>query len=161
MNNDPVNPFFKKLEAPLKKLSDKHYTKDRQWRYSLEDGGRMRTFDELRANRENSDLSKFVIKKADIDQKVLEQARAVEKRMKRLRMAKLSKDLFDEIVEEMLKEKRSLMEMMAELDVDDQAIFDAQERLAKRSTNANKGASNAPAAAAAKGADKKVAKEKK
>jgi len=40
-------------------------------------------------------------------------------------MAKLSKDLFDEIVEEMLKEKRSLMEMMAELDVDDQAIFDA------------------------------------
>jgi hypothetical protein len=49
-------------------------------------------------------------------------------------MAKLSKDLFDEIVDEMLKEKRSLMEMMAELDVDDQAIFEAQERLAKKST---------------------------
>ena len=40
-------------------------------------------------------------------------------------MAKLSKDLFDEIVEEMFKEKKSMMEMMAELDVDDQAIFDA------------------------------------
>ena len=49
-------------------------------------------------------------------------------------MAKLSKELFDEITEEMLKEKRSLMEMMAELDVDDQAIFDAQERIAKRNT---------------------------
>lgn len=118
----------------------------------------MRTWDELRANRDDCDLSKYVIKKAEIDQKVLEQARAVEKRMKRLRMAKLSKDLFDEIVDEMLKEKRSLMEMMAELDVDDQAIFDAQERIAKRNTNANKGgAEGAPA----KGGDKKVAKEKK
>jgi hypothetical protein len=65
-------------------------------------------------------------------------------------MAKLSKDLFDEIVDEMLKEKRSLMEMMAELDVDDQAIFEAQERIAKKSTLAQKsgGASKAPAAKA-------------
>jgi hypothetical protein len=47
-------------------------------------------------------------------------------------MAKLSKDLFDEIVEEMLSEKRTIMEMMAELDVDDQSIYDAQERIAKR-----------------------------
>ena len=72
---------------------------------------------------------------------MLEQAKAVEKRLKRLRMAKLSKDLFDEIVEEMLKEKRTLMEMMAELDVDDQAIFDAQERIAKRNTLTTKGGS--------------------
>ena len=40
-------------------------------------------------------------------------------------MAKLSKDLFDEIIEEMMSERKSMMEMMAELDVDDQAIFDA------------------------------------
>lgn len=85
----------------------------------------MRTWDELVATRENSDLSKFVIKKDDIDQSVLEQAKAVEKKLKRLRMAKLSKDLFDEIIDEMLKEKKTLMEMMAELDVDEQAIFDA------------------------------------
>lgn len=84
-------------------------------------------------------MSDYIITKAAIDQKVLEQAKAVEKRLKRLRMAKLSKDLFDEIVEEMLKEKRSLMEMMAELDVDDQAIFDAQERIAKRNTLTTKG----------------------
>jgi hypothetical protein len=90
---------------------------------------------------------------------VLEQAKAVEKRLKRLRMAKLSKDLFDEIVDEMLKEKRSFMEMMAELDVDDQAIYDAQERIAKRNTN--KGGETNTAAAAAKGApEKKAAKAK-
>lgn len=40
-------------------------------------------------------------------------------------MAKYSLDLFDEIVEEMFKEKRTLMEMMAELDVDEASIFDA------------------------------------
>ena len=71
-------------------------------------------------------------------------------------MAKLSKDLFDEIVDEMLKEKRSFMEMMAELDVDDQAIYDAQERIAKRNTN--KGVDSA---GSAKGApEKKAAKGK-
>jgi predicted ester cyclase len=48
-------------------------------------------------------------------------------------MAKYSLDLFDEIVDEMIKDKRSVMEMMAELDVEQEAIFEAQERLAKRS----------------------------
>ena len=40
-------------------------------------------------------------------------------------MAKYSLDLFDEIISEMLREKRSFMEMMAELDVDESAIFEA------------------------------------
>ena len=71
-------------------------------------------------------------------------------------MAKLSKDLFDEIVDEMLKEKRSFMEMMAELDVDDQAIYDAQERIAKRNTN--KGGDSAGSAKAAP--EKKASKGK-
>ncbi len=124
----------------------------------------MRTFDELIARREEPQVSDYIITKAAIDQKVLEQAKAVEKRLKRLRMAKLSKDLFDEIVEEMLKEKRSLMEMMAELDVDDQAIFDAQERIAKRNTLTSKGgnekvAEKAPPKGAAS-PEKKAAKAK-
>jgi len=51
----------------LKKLTEKHYTKDRQWRYSLEDGGRMRTLDELIARREEPQLSDYIIKKAEID----------------------------------------------------------------------------------------------
>lgn len=119
VNQDPKNPFFQKLEGPLKKLTTQHYTKDRQWRYSLEEGGRMRTWDELVARREEPKLEDYIIKKGDIDQKVLEQAKAVERRLKRLRMAKLSKEVFDEIIEEMVKDKRTLMEMMAELDVDD------------------------------------------
>ncbi len=119
----------------------------------------MRTWRELVARRDEPQLSDYLIKKAEIDQNVLEQAKAVEKRLKRLRMAKLSKDLFDEIVDEMLKEKRSLMEMMAELDVDDQAIYDAQERIAKRNTNkpAAGGASEEKPAKAAP--EKKAAKK--
>ena len=79
-------------------------------------------------------------------------------------MAKLSKDLFDEIIDEMLKEKRSLMEMMAELDVDDQAIYDAQERIAKKNQLIQKAAGGAavrvasPKAAPAKVDAKKVKK---
>ena len=47
-------------------------------------------------------------------------------------MAKYSQDLFDEIIVEMTREKKSFLEMMAELDVDEQAIFDAQDRIAKK-----------------------------
>ena len=52
--------------------------------------------------------------------------------MKRLRMARFSEDLFDEIVTEMMKEKRTMMEMMAELDVDDEKIVESQQRITNR-----------------------------
>lgn len=119
----------------------------------------MRTFQELIDRREEPRLEDYVIKKAEIDQNVLEKAQAVEKKLKRLRMAKLSKDLFDEIVFEMMKEKRTLMEMMAELDVDDQSIFDAQERIAKKNQSAanNRAAEKKgpPAAGAPPGGEQK------
>ena len=41
-------------------------------------------------------------------------------------MAKYSTELFDEIVLEMMKSKRTIMEMMAELDVDDEKIYESQ-----------------------------------
>ena len=43
--------------------------------------------------------------------------------MKRLKMAKYSEELFDEIIEEMTKEKRVVMEMMAELDVAELTVW--------------------------------------
>lgn len=52
--------------------------------------------------------------------------------MKRLRMAKYSEELFDEIVGEMMKEKRTMMEMMAELDVEEEQIIEAQLRITSR-----------------------------
>ena len=57
--------------------------------------------------------------KAPVDEKIVELARIAERRLKRLKMAKYSKDLFDEIVEEMMREKKTIMEMMVELDCDD------------------------------------------
>jgi len=41
-------------------------------------------------------------------------------------MAKYSYELFDEIVTEMMREKRTMMEMMAELDVEDEKIMESQ-----------------------------------
>ena len=52
--------------------------------------------------------------------------------MKRVRMAKYSPDLFDELVIEMMREKRTMMEMMAELDVEDEKIVESQQRIANR-----------------------------
>jgi len=64
--------------------------------------------------------------KGEVDQTLITRAIEAEKKMKRLRMAKYSTELFDEIVTEMMKEKRTLMEMMAELDVDDEKIVESQ-----------------------------------
>lgn len=52
--------------------------------------------------------------------------------MKRVRMAKYSIELFDELVMEMMREKRTMMEMMAELDVEDEKIAESQQRIANR-----------------------------
>lgn len=113
-------------------MSTKHYTEDRQWRFTLEDGGRLRSLDELIARREEPQLENYIIKKADVDKRMIEQAKAIERRLQRLKLAKLDKNLFDEIIEEMMKDKKSLLEIQAELDVDEQTIFEAQDRIAKR-----------------------------
>jgi hypothetical protein len=47
-------------------------------------------------------------------------------------MAKYSTELFDELVMEMMREKRTMMEMMAELDVEDEKIVESQQRIANR-----------------------------
>jgi hypothetical protein len=62
---------------------------------------------------------------------MIEMAKQAERRLKRLRMAKYSTDLFDEIVSEMMREKKTIMEMMAELDVEENDVYAAQTRLAK------------------------------
>jgi hypothetical protein len=61
--------------------------------------------------------------KAEVDERLIVQAREAEKKLKRLKMAKYSHELFDEIIAEMMREKKTLMEMMAELDCDDTAIY--------------------------------------
>jgi hypothetical protein len=62
INKDPKNPFYQKLDSVLKKLTDKHYTRDRQWRYSLEDGGRWREWKELVARRDDCKFTDSYIK---------------------------------------------------------------------------------------------------
>lgn len=81
--------------------------------------------------REETQYGNQTQTKPDTDESVLEVAREAERKLKRLKMAKYSTELFDEIVKEMMNEKKTIMEMMAELDVEDEAIFSAQTRLAK------------------------------
>ncbi len=118
MNDDEKCPMYKKLTPKIDELVKKHFTKDREWRYSLENRG-MRSLQDLIDRREESKIDDHLIKRAEIDEKILIQAREAEKRLKRLKMAKYSVELFDEIIEEMMRDKKTIMEMMAELDVDD------------------------------------------
>ena len=130
-NTDPKSPFFKKLDDNIKTLKDKHYSANREWRYDAAEG-RMRTLDELVGRREEAKIDDQQQSKGGVDQTMVQRAVDAEKKMKRLRMAKYSVELFDEIVTEMMKEKRTLMEMMAELDVDDEKILEAQQRITNR-----------------------------
>jgi hypothetical protein len=92
----------------------------------------MFTIQELIARREVSKKDDFIISRGKIDQTLVQRAQDAERKMKRLRMAKYSVELFDEIVAEMMKGKRTIMEMMADLDVDDEQILQAQQRITNR-----------------------------
>ena len=70
--------------------------------------------------RDEFKLDDHFIKRDEIDMKILQVAKEAEKRLKRLKMAKYSADLFDEIIEEMMREKKTIMEMLAELDCEEE-----------------------------------------
>ena len=68
----------------------------------------MRTLEELIGRREEARIDDQEISKGGVDQTMVQRAIDAEKKMKRLRMAKYSVELFDEIVTEMMKEKRTM-----------------------------------------------------
>lgn len=131
LNTDPQGPFFQQLDESISKLKERHYTPDRKWRYDFE-GQHLYTLEEMIAKREDSRIDDLYTGKGSLDQTLIQRAIEAERKMKRLRMAKYSVELFDEIVTEMMKEKRTMMEMMAELDVDDEKILESQQRITNR-----------------------------
>ena len=123
------------MQPKIDELLKRHYTEDRRWRYNAEKC-EWRPLQELIDRREEADISKYKQVKADVDESILNRAREAEKKLKRLRMAKYSQDLFDEIIAEMMRDKKTIMEMMAELDADEAAIYASQTRIAKRQQTA-------------------------
>lgn len=100
-------------------------TLNREWRYNF-NAGAFRPLQELIDRREQAEQDSVMIGRGHTDQTLILRAIEAERKMKRIRMAKYSVELFDEIVLEMMKEKRTIMEMMAELDVEDEKIAEAQ-----------------------------------
>lgn len=92
----------------------------------------MRPYKELLDRREQCDREAVTVGRGKVDQTLIKRAYDAERRMKRLRMAKYSNELFDEIIMEFMKEKRTIMEMMAELDVEDEKIYESQQRIANK-----------------------------
>ena len=115
---------------------ESHYTQNRKWRYC--DKRRIeRPVSELIAMSDEAKIEDFKILKSATDQRIVLQAKEAEKKLKRLKMAKYSQELFDEIIEEMMREKKTVMEMMAELDVDDNTVYASQTRIAKTTQRKN------------------------
>lgn len=80
---------------------------------------------DLVARRDDCKLEDQLMKRADIDNSILELAKDAERKLKRLKMAKFSFDLFDEIISEMMRDKKTIMEMLAELDCDEEQVYAA------------------------------------
>ena len=75
------------------------------------------------ARRDECDPADHADTKSDVDEQTIIQAREAEKKLKRLKMAKYSHELFDAIIEEMMREKKTILEMMAELDAAEADIY--------------------------------------
>jgi len=132
INENPATGegLYQKLTPLIEEFEAKHYTENFEWKYN-KDTLKKYTLKELISRSETTQWGHAAQTKPDTDESVLEVAREAEKKLKRLKMAKYSTELFDEIVKEMMNDKKTIMEMMAELDVEDDAIFKAQTRLAK------------------------------
>jgi hypothetical protein len=133
INDDKLGnaPHLKgKVQPFIDTFVQKHYTEDRKWRYDV-DNKRWRTLPELIARREESKQTDYKLVKADVDERLIIAAREAEKKLKRLRMAQYSQELFDEIVGEMMRDKKTMMEMMAELDCSEEDLYAAQTRIAR------------------------------
>ena len=93
----------------------------------------LRPYKDLIARREENtyDDERNVRNWNEVDETTIITAREAEKKLKRLTMAKYSIELFDEIISEMMREKKTILEMMAELDCSEAEIFASQTRLAR------------------------------
>lgn len=113
-------------------LLARHYTEDRRWKYD-DKTRELRPYKDLLARRDDCkfDDEKLVRTWSEVDESTIITAREAEKKLKRLTMAKYSLELFDEIIEEMMREKKTILEMMAELDCGEAEIYAAQTRIAK------------------------------
>ena len=131
LNEDPKSPLFQTLDADIASLKEKHYNVNREWRYNY-DTAEWRSYKEIKSKRENCKQEDQILARGSVDQTLISRAIEAERKMKRLRMAKYSPELFDEIVTEMMREKRTMMEMMAELDVEDEKIVESQQRIANK-----------------------------
>ncbi len=119
LNEVPDYPLKGKFNEKILELVSKHFTPDRKWHYYLEKAELFTLYNFIE-KRDESKLDDHFIKRAEIDMKILQVAKEAEKRLKRLKIAKYSSDLFDEIIEEMMREKKTIMEMLAELDCEEE-----------------------------------------
>jgi hypothetical protein len=123
VNENPKCPLYGKFTQHIESLK-KFYKEDFEWRYDLENR-RFRTYKELVTRRDDPVWETYNIRKLEVDQAAEARKKEEERKQQRFLMAKYSKELMIEIVQEMMDQSKTVLEMMVELDCTEQSILEA------------------------------------
>ena len=125
-DGSPYSHLKGKFDKSMESMLERHYysQENRVWKYDVETRD-LRPYQDLIARREENtyDEERNIRNWNEVDESTIITAREAEKKLKRLTMAKYSLELFDEIIGEMMREKKTILEMMAELDCGETEIY--------------------------------------
>lgn len=129
VNDNPKFSLYKKLDGQIKEFEKKHYCKDFQWKYNLEEK-RIRKHKELVARREEAKPEDFIViqlkdERSEREKKRIEAAQ-------QLKNAVYNEELFISVVRRMMGEGKTLIEMMVYLDVTEQQLQDAFTKISQQ-----------------------------
>lgn len=129
VNENPKYTLYGKLDNEIKAFEEKHYTKDFQWRYNCEER-RMRTHKELVARREEPQPEDFIVVQLKDERSEREKKRI--EAAQQLKNAVYNEELFIKVVQKMMDEGKTLIEMMVYLDVTEQQLQDAFSKISQQ-----------------------------
>lgn len=128
INDNPKTTLYKKLDKDIQDFESKFSTRDFKWRYSVKDK-RIRTHKELVARREDAKREDFRVT-LTTDERSEAERQKIDKEQQ-LKNAVYNEDLFIQVVQRMMNEGKSTIEMMVYLDVKEEDIINAQSIISK------------------------------
>lgn len=116
------------MDKQLADFKKKYYKKDFQWRYNW-DEHRIRTHAELVERRDDFTYEQSLLREPDDSIRRKEMERQEKERT--LKNAVKNPEFFVSLVQEMMTEGKSMIEMMVILDVEESKILDAQNTISR------------------------------
>ena len=128
INDNPKTTLYKKLDKDIQDFENKFSTRDFKWRYSIKDK-RIRPHKELVARREDAKWESFTMS-LTTDERSERERQRIDKEQQ-LKNAVHNEELFIQVVQKMMNEGKTTIEMMVYLDVREEDIINAQSIISK------------------------------